>query len=550
MKRKKNKTAQTPAGHEATVQVPAPAGSRTPQLLFAAVLLTAAFTRLYKINYDLPEVVWADSFKFIDQAARMAARGDFQPTLLQYPGLYPGLLAIIYRVLDITGRAGQVLAGHYLTALSGVAAVAAVWLLASRLGGVRARFAAAALTALCLPGVVYSRTCSTDWALATFMACSLALLAAPPAGLWGFAAAGALAGLAAGTKFTGLFLLPFLAASAAWSGWRDRSWKKGLVRGGVGLTAALAIFLITTPHFLPLVKEYGHRIRLEAQYQGGGMVGQVNGSPLDLFFSRTPAWETPMLGTSLAANVGWPALLLAAAAAALALAGRCGPSALFLAACLVCYLCLLVFPGHIKTPRFQVPALPVMFALTGAFLAAAADRFGRWRHAAFAVLLGAALFVPGMKIYGYLSTLSHPSTNTLARQWAKENIPPDSMVFIAPFYTNDLLELPFRFFSIEDAGKRLYGRPYPGVPPPEVSPPYTAQFARDLKEGGVRYLVMNSYFNGAFSPAPENLAYFPAATAGYAAFMKELESGAELIWSAPGNSAGRMGPDIAIYRFK
>ena len=184
------------------------------------------------------------------------------------------------------------------------------------------------------------------------------------------------------------------------------------------------------------------------------------------------------------------------------------------------------------------------------FIEAASARFARLGRPVFAVLLCAALLFPAVKTYGYLSALSRPSTNSLAREWAKANLPPDSMVFIAPFYTNDLLELPFRFFSIEDAGKRLYGRPHPGVPPPEVSPPYTAQFARDLKEGGVRYLVMNSCFNGAFSPVPENLKYFPAATAGYAAFMKELEGGAELVWSAAGTGAGRMGPDIAVYRFK
>jgi len=109
IKRKKKQAELRTAEKTASLPETVPAGRYIAPLLFAAALIAAAGARLYKLNFDLPEVVWADSFKFIDQAAGMAARGDFQPSLLQFPGLYPGALAILYRILDLTGRAGQVL---------------------------------------------------------------------------------------------------------------------------------------------------------------------------------------------------------------------------------------------------------------------------------------------------------------------------------------------------------------------------------------------------------------------------------------------------------
>ena len=515
-----------------------------------AALLLAALPRLFRLNFDLPEVVWVDSFKFIDQAARMAARGDFQPALLQYPGFYPGLLSVIYRAFGIWNRTGQCLAGYYVTAFFAIGTVAAAWFLAGRIGGLKARFAAAALSALCLTSVVYSRTCSTDCALAFFMTCALALLARPPGNLRGFALAGAFAGLAAGTKFTGLFLLPFLAAAAAWAGFRERSWRSALVRAGVGLGVCAGIFILTTPYFIPLLGPYLHRMAMEARSQAAGMVGQINGSWFDALFSRTPAWETPSLGTSLLANLGAAGLIIAAGAVILALSARAGASALFVAVYLLAYLLVISVPGHIKTPRFHVPALPALYALMGCFIEFAAGRAGRWRRAAFIALLLAVAAVPGMKVLRYLKCLSAPSTNAMARKWAEANIPPGSVVFLAPFYTDDLSALPYRFMAMDRPGKRMFGRPPEGVPDPETLPPYTPEFTRELQDSGVRYLVLNSCFNGAFSPVPENIDRFPRAVAGYKDFLEDLGLRADRVWSVTGWAGGRLGPDIDIYKLR
>jgi hypothetical protein len=84
---------------------------------------------------------------------------------------------------------------------------------------------------------------------------------------------------------------------------------------------------------------------------------------------------------------------------------------------------------------------------------------------------------------------------------------------------------------------------------PERDPIYYPGLVDELLANGVAYLVLNSYYEGAFSPVPENLRWFPRSVEEYRGFMERVREKAEPVYSVRGLSEGRFGPDIAVWRF-
>jgi len=509
------------------------------------VLALAALLRFYRLDFDLPEVPYVDSFKFVGHAGRMLEQGSLRPLYFQYPGLFSGLLACLYWLFGAESVYWRHLIGRIVAALCGVGMVGAAWSAAGKVCGTRGRLAAALLTALSIECLTFSRVTATDTLMTMLMTLAMATLAGMPTQVGPYALSGTLIGLAAGTKYTGIFASVFLAATAIAAAYKAK--KRSLLFKGLGAGGAccVAAFLLTTPYFIPDFGRYLRSFASELATQTYGAIGEVQGGYLDLLISKTPSWSTPWLGYSLWVNAG--PLLFCAGLVALAagLSTRFGFAPFLYAAYVVSYIAAISSPGHAKSARLLIPVLPILYSLTGCFL----ERLSRDRGRAYVFLLGLLLAVPAFKTGGTMSRLRRPSTNRLARAWARENIPAGSKVFMSPFFTHDFFGLPFAFILHEQVGTRQYGFPEAVGSSPERDPIYYPGFVDELQAAGVDALVLNSYYDGAFSPVPENLRWFPRSVEEYRKFMERVRRKAEPVYSVRGLSDGRFGPDIGIWRF-
>lgn len=524
--------------------------SRRALAALGLILAAAALLRFFRLDFDLPEVVFVDSFKFVDEAARMAREGTLRPREFQYPGLYSGVLACIYGVFGPEPAYFRYLAGRAVSAAAGVGLVGAVWYAASRAGGLRARVIAASLACLSISGLTYSRLCAADSLLLLFMTLALGALASRSRATRTYAAAGGLIGLAAGTKYTGGMLAPFLVLTAAAAYLRHRD--KRVLHGGIlaGAGAAALAFLLVTPYFVPLFGKYLARLSAELTQQSVGAMGGIQLGCVDYILSRSMAADTPWLGFSILENLGPVILVAGLGAVVLALSGRYGFAPLLYALFVVLYLAVITGPGRVKSPRYLLPALPPLFILIGWASERLLMRMGPRGFTAGLYLAAILLAVPAAKSAKYAARLFRPSTNAEARAWAARSIPPGSTVFVEPFYTNDLLELPARFVSLRDIGSRSHRWPLGRGLNPEENPVYYPELMSELEAAGADYLVFNSGHGRTFSALPENLRWFPKSIRLHDEFMRRVRRRCELVYSIRADHAGRFGPDIDVYRLR
>src|SRR5262249_6367111 len=162
-----------------------------PRIALAVILLLAALLRVYRLDFDLPEVQYVDGFKFIDQAGHMAERGSLRPTYFQYPGLYIYLLVGLYRGLGIASAYGRQLA-----AAGGLGIVAATAYAACAVAGPLGTVVATALAAASPMLLTESRTPAPDGLCVLFATLAIAATVRRPTAIAVWVAAGAALGLA------------------------------------------------------------------------------------------------------------------------------------------------------------------------------------------------------------------------------------------------------------------------------------------------------------------------------------------------------------------
>lgn len=522
--------------------------------LFALVLLlaVAVFLRFHRIDYDLPEVKYVDSFKFVGEAARMVEAGSLKPAHFQYPGLYVSILAGLYQVVPNASEAGRHLLASLVAAAFGVGLVAATAGLARQVvSGTTGLLVATALAALSIVGVSYSRIPAADALSAFFSTAALAILAARPTRLLPYAGAGIAIGLAAGAKLSGLIVLPLALYTSVAAGRATDS--RTFAFRALGLTAATAglVFLATTPWIFTMWTEYSERFLLEVQLQRSGQIGRIQRGYLDYLFSRTPTWEMPWLGTSLLTDPGAAALAFAFFGAVLAFSGRANFAAGLCAWTVVVTLVSISGPGRLKAIRFLIPALPAVYALAGlAFERLGARGPARARAAIGLVLASAVLAQPALSAWSYVAALGRPSTNALARDWVREKVPPASRVLLGPFFTDDLRPLLANETSLRRVGARQYRHTARPEDNPELNPVYSGALVDKCRQGGIEYVVLNSYFDGGLSRCPDNERWFPESVRAYEEFTTRIGREADKVFAVDGRSAGRFGPSIAIYRLR
>lgn len=521
--------------------------------VYAGILLLAAGLRLWHIAFDLPEVTDVDAGKFVDAATHVVKSGELRPYDFQYPGGYIYALAGIYKLSGFSSTYETHLIARLLSVAGGLGMVAAAGLLARRFGGHVASSVAMLLTAISVECVTLSHVACTDTLTACFV--TLALVAALPIEanwrhwLW----AGACVGLAAGTKFSGACVAPAIVLAALVDGFRRARPTIAARNVAIVGAAAACAFLVTTPRFPLDAAEYIARLRYESAVQRYGQLGHVQLGRFDYLFSRTVTPEQPWLSTSLWGNAGPFVLIAALLAVVAALAGRAGWAGRIVALYIFGYLVLISGPGHLKATRFLLLILPALFALVGWLVEQIARRApSDAQQRVLAAFLAVALAAwPAWRSCNYLAILQQPSTNTLAREWVRSNLPKGTSVFASPFYFGDLWTVPdIQPLTFDDTWERQYRLPESIGKNPERTPFFMPEFVDFCASQKIEYFVLNSYFDDALAATPENLRWFPNSIAGYEGFRARLDERAEKLHEIPGYAAGRSGPDITIYRLR
>ncbi len=203
--------------------------------LLAPIVLLAAAARFWGLAFGLPHTQARPDETIVIDVALAFLRGNFSPHFFDYPWLYMWAISGLYLLYYLWGAATGVfgsladvvaswpldwepffLMNRALSATLGTATVLLVFAIARRLWGSATGLVAALFLTLAFLHVRDSHFGTTDITMTFLAMAAIALLLRAHdtrrAGL--FVAAGALAGLAAATKYNGVLLFVPLAASA------------------------------------------------------------------------------------------------------------------------------------------------------------------------------------------------------------------------------------------------------------------------------------------------------------------------------------------------
>jgi 4-amino-4-deoxy-L-arabinose transferase-like glycosyltransferase len=514
-------------------------------LFLALFLLLGAAARWRQTSYGLPAVRHPDSAKTVDVALRLAGawRGGHatvDPGTYQYPTLYSNALALAYLTVGSNGRAEET--GRRFTAMAGLAGAVAAFLLAWRLGGPASASAAAAFLAF---GFLFLRQGfepNPDALQCTLTLGALAaLLWSPSPGRRALALSGALAGLAAGTKYTALiFLFPALAVVLIARG------RPGRWRGALVWTVAAGLgFLVSTPAFLLKPAAFLGRLAVESQIQhsGGFEAGRVRW--WDYLVPAEPV-SHPVFANSIQGSLGWPFLIAALVAVVwMAVAGsrRRDARSVALVASALAPLIFFSAVSRIHAIRFILPSVAVLAVLislalgdAGAALSAALGRWRRHRESpAVVVALGAALLLaPSVARWAnFERLLALPDTREEAAVWMFQNVPPGARV------------LNFLYGPALPAGRYDVKQ--------WLMPEYVVELKHDaarpsfdrLEADGIEWVIWNGFYTrrfGVASPLPEVARY----SEGWQVFLETLSARAADAVPFPSHSP--LAPDLVIFR--
>ena len=195
---------------------------------FATIVVAAAVLRFWSLGAGLPYSLGVDEPEIMDRALRMMRSGDFNPRFYDYPAFYIYVQLAVACLRFLSGAMGGewytladarpeqfYLWARAVTATLGTATVALVYFIGLR-WGTRYALVAASLMAVMPLHVRESHYVLTDVPVTFFVTLTflLALRANEQARAMAFLLAGAAAGLAAATKYTGALalLLPLIAA--------------------------------------------------------------------------------------------------------------------------------------------------------------------------------------------------------------------------------------------------------------------------------------------------------------------------------------------------
>ncbi len=497
---------------------------RASKLGLALVLTVAAVLRFWGIGAGIPFAIGVDEPEVMGRVVAMMKSGDLNPRFFDYPGLvfYLNLPLAVLRFLvgALNGEwhslaevspADFYLWARALSALLGVATVFVLYMIGLRWGTRHALLGAGLLAVMPLhvreSHFVLTDVPSTLFATITLL---LSLDAQEKNTTKAFLLAGAAAGLTAGSKYNAglVIVLPLLAAWLANVGMTARIRTMLLVIGG-----CLAAFLVVAPYtILDLPAFLDGFARLTLSYRP--RVGDVD-----------PGWM--VYGKHLRNALGWPALLLLIAGVILALVRAFrGPGHARWALLVVFPLLYFWFISDksLIFGRYLLPMVPAVCLLAAIAVVSGVSLLRRFdiprlpRTALIAFLTCAALFQPIRQSIDFARTMARRSTQAVAYEWIRKNIPAGAHVIIEKFDLR-LPEPPYRV---------------------EHTPRLTDRAPEDYTARGIQYAIASSQvFGGVLADPSTN----PDAYERY----RQLFSRSQLLFAIK-PSPGQPGPELRVYR--
>lgn len=406
-------------------------GVRRRTWLLGAVLALAAGLRFWGLGFGLPYLgARPDESEIVGRALRLLT-GDLDPHFFHYPSLYFYMIGSVFAAW----AGGAAVAGHPLldtlrtaavdpstffllarvvTALTGVAGVAALYALGRAFGGTAVGLAAALFLSVAPLHARDSHFATTDVPLALFLTLAmLFVLRGYRRGRWqDFAAAGAFAGLSLSTKYVGL-LVPGAAAVAyllrlAHAGveWRSAQTARLVLQDPAPWAfagAMLVAFGATSPYALLDWSLFTSQFAFQLGHLSGGQ-------GLDLGIG---GWYH--LRHTLPLGVGWPVFALGAIGVGLALRENWRETVVVLSFPLLFYAS--TFTSRTLFLRYMMPLLPFVCLFAAKAVAAAlARRSQTWRVAAWSVLV-LLLLLPLSRVVATDRLLGRTDSRLLAADW-------------------------------------------------------------------------------------------------------------------------------------
>lgn len=398
--------------------------------VLAALLLTGAAVRVWGLTFGLPHTHARPDELRVSQTAVDFLGGNLSPGFFNYPTLFmyaagtAYAVACVPRVLsgEVTSIASCGATWHsnwapfflISRALSVLAGVWTIWLV-YRIGVVmmdrRAALAAALFLTFAVLHVRDSHFGVTDVSMAALvMAAVLALVRAHDApSPRRFAIAGALAGLAASTKYNAFLLV----APAIVSQIDARRLDSRLPVFGAGMAIG---FGAGCPFALIDRARFWADATFEAAHLGMG-----NGIILDI------GWRHHF-AVSLWHGLTWPLLAAGLAGAAAMMALRPRRAALLLAFPIVYYA--VAGRGYTVFARYMIPVVPFLCLTAGFGLSRLAERLGHSRANAATAVLAAALVIPSAwKSIQLDLLLARTDSRLLAAEWIAGNVPEGASLY-------------------------------------------------------------------------------------------------------------------------
>jgi len=365
----------------------------------AAILAGAAALRLVGIQYGLPfgNLLNPDEQSIVPRAWKLVHGGGGDPHWFDYPSL----LMYVNAPFQAWQDEPSFLTARLVAVALGLGAIAAAWWLGRRAYG--AGVVTAAIVAVCVIHVAYSRAAVTDVPLTLGVAAALALMVKGRIEL-----AGVAVGLATGFKYPGVFLLVPLVV-AGWQRWS---------RLAVGVVLALVAFLASSPFVLVHRSQAWHDARHVQRLARDGWLGFEHDHAAPIAFVDR-LWE----------GLG-PVLIICALGLIVALARRTRVDLILALFVLVYFADLLTLHAHFD--RYVLPLVPPLAALAA-----------RFRALAPVTLL--LLVVPLTWSIRDTKELTRTDTRVVAHRWVVQHVPARTHVAADPstprFRTLDVLHL-------------------------------------------------------------------------------------------------------------
>ena len=410
-------------------------------LAAAATVALGVALRMWRIANGLPDfldeaIPWKTAFRmWVDER-----QVDWNPHFFNYPSLTIYLCLFLQKAMYAIGHA----LGRYPTPADflmdyefdpspfviaarsmGVAFDALTLVMVVRMGERLRRWtgvAAALVVALSPTMIATSRAIYTDTYMAAFAVCALERMLAfhtegRPLQL---AAATALIGLAAGSKYPGALLIVPLAWALI-----ERRGLKGLLPLALACVAAAGVFLITSPYVLIDFERFTSDIGFERLHMAQGHLGNTG--------RRGFLFQLQNLG----GDIGWigVALLVVSLGTTLAALRRRGAeTALWLFLLPIGFAISLV---RVEAGRYLVPVVPVAATLAAAAAMDLARRFGAARPLLAQRIAVAALALPVLPSGVAVAARGSDDTQAQARRWCEAHITEPALI-LQEGYTGNL----------------------------------------------------------------------------------------------------------------